>query len=329
MILQLLIAWLAAKINRHQDHVITYLREENRILQAKLKGRRMQFTDTERRRLAVLAHSIDRKHLKDVSTLATPDTLQRWYHRLVVQTQSRKPLGKSLGRPRVAVEIEQLVLRMATENPRWGYRRIQGALSNLGYHINNTTVRHILRRHHIDPAPMRGKAGVSWAQFIKLHRDVLEASGVFATSWSRVRRPWTEMTRIGCSLSAQGRQCFGLVFYKTLHVLTRVAQRWYTLWSRYLPPVDARYHLIYGRRRVSEGSFQAVTPRGKACLVEQDRSPPGARQLLIRPDGDFNCRRGAADSRFVTVSNTEHEHRQRCDHRPLTTAEDSVYPVAA
>ena len=198
----------------------------------------------------MLAHPIDRKHLKDVSTLATPDTLQRWYCRLVVQTQSRKPHGKSLGRPRVAVEIEQLVLRMATENPRWGYRRIQGALSNLGHHINNTTVRHILRCHHIDPAPMRGKAGVSWAQFIKLHRDVLEASGVFATSWSRVRRPWTEMTRIGCSLSAQGRQCFGLVFYKTLHVLTRVAQRWYTLWSRFAPRAVDNFTLVWRQFRL-------------------------------------------------------------------------------
>ena len=329
MILHLLIAWLAASINRYQDHVITYLREENRILKAKLKDRRIQFTDTERRCLAVLAHPIDRKHLKDVATIATPHTLQRWYRRLVVQTQSRKPLGKSLGRPRVAMEIEQLVLRMATENRRWGYRRIQGALSNLGYHINNTTVRNILRRHHIDPAPIRGKAGMSWAQFIELHLDVLEASGVFATSWSRVRRPWTEMTRIGCSLSAQGHKCLGLVFYNTLTVLTRVAQQWQTLWSRGLPPVDARYHLIFGRRRVSEGSFQAVTPRAKACLVEQDCSPPGARRVLIRPDSDLHCGRGATDARCVTKPNKEGERGQQCDHRHLTTAEDGAYPIAA
>jgi hypothetical protein len=142
------------------------------------------------------------------------------------------------------MKIEQLVVRMATENPRWGYRRIQGALSNLGYHINNTTVRNILRRHHIDPAPIRGKAGMSWAQFVKLHLDVLEALGFFATPWSRVRCSWTEMTRIGCNLSAQGRQLLGLVFYKTLSVLTRVAQQWHTLWSRCLLPCDAQYHLI-------------------------------------------------------------------------------------
>ena len=77
MILQLLIAWLAVRISRYQDHVMTYLLEENRILKAKLKGKRIQLTDTERRRLAVLAHPIDRKQLKDISTIATPDTLQR------------------------------------------------------------------------------------------------------------------------------------------------------------------------------------------------------------------------------------------------------------
>jgi hypothetical protein len=71
MILQLLVAWLAVRISRHQDHVIAYLFEENRILKAKLKGKRLQLTDTERRRLAELAHPIDRKRLKDVSTIAT------------------------------------------------------------------------------------------------------------------------------------------------------------------------------------------------------------------------------------------------------------------
>jgi putative transposase len=206
MILQLLMAWLAVRISRHQDHVIAYLLEENRILKAKLKGEQIQLTDAERRRLAVLAHPIDRKRLKDVSTIVTPDTLQRWYRRLVVQTPSRKPLGKSLGRPRVAMEIEQLVVRMATENPRWGYRRIQGAVSNLGYHINKTTVRNILRRHHIDPAPIRGKAGMSWTQFVKLHLEVLEASGSFAATWSRIKCAWTDMTWIGSNLSIQGRQ---------------------------------------------------------------------------------------------------------------------------
>jgi hypothetical protein len=83
MILQILITMVAGWINRHQQHVITYLKEENRVLTAKLPSGRLRLTDTERRRLAKLAHPLNRKQLKDTATIATPDTLMRWYKRLV------------------------------------------------------------------------------------------------------------------------------------------------------------------------------------------------------------------------------------------------------
>jgi putative transposase len=83
------------------------------------------------------------------------------------------------GRPRVDEEIEQLVVRMAEENPTWGYRRIQGALANLGHSIDKITVRNILCRHHIDPAPKRRQAGMSWSQFLKMHWEVLAAMDFF------------------------------------------------------------------------------------------------------------------------------------------------------
>jgi putative transposase len=223
MIFQFLIAWLAVRINRHQDHVITYLLEENRILKAKLKGKRIQLTDTERRRLAVLAHPIDRKYLKDISTIATPDTLQRWYRRLVMQEPNGTSQSKPLGRPRVAAEIEQLVVRMTYENPRWGYRRIQGALSNLGYDIDKTTVRNILRRNHIDPAPIRGKARINWSQFIKLHWEVLDLSGFFKVQLRAVAYLWTVFAQLGGNLSARGVPLLGLIQHNTLSVATSVA----------------------------------------------------------------------------------------------------------
>jgi hypothetical protein len=68
---------------------------------------------------------------------------------------------------------------MAEENATWGYRRIQGALANLGYSIDALTVRNILRRHHLDPAPRQCQAGMSWAQFLKLHWQVLAAMDFF------------------------------------------------------------------------------------------------------------------------------------------------------
>src|SRR5215475_7658590 len=77
MILHVLIAMIAGWINRHQQHVITYLKEENRVLTSKLPHGRLRLTDTERRRLAAMAYPLGRKQLKDAATIATPDTLVR------------------------------------------------------------------------------------------------------------------------------------------------------------------------------------------------------------------------------------------------------------
>src|SRR5215475_7295318 len=157
MILHVLIAMVAGWLQRHQQHVITYLQEENRILKAQRGGRRLSLTDTERRRLAALAHPLGRKRLKDAATLVTPETLLRWYKRLIAQKFDGSTQRRQVGRPRVAEEVEQLVMRMAEENPTWGYRRIQGALANLGHPIDKLTVRNMLRRHPMDPAPQRRK----------------------------------------------------------------------------------------------------------------------------------------------------------------------------
>ena len=141
MILHVLIAMVAGWIQRHQHQVITYLHEENRVLKAQLGGRRLRLTDTERRRLAALAHPLGRTRLQKVATLVTPETLLRWYQRFIAQKFDGSKQRRPLGRPRVPEEVEQLVVRMAAENPTWGYRRIQGALANLGHHIDALTVR--------------------------------------------------------------------------------------------------------------------------------------------------------------------------------------------
>ena len=116
MILQILIAVMAGWINRHQQRVITYLKAENQVLKAKLPKQRLRLTDTERRRLAALAHPLGRKQLKDTATIATPDTLMCWYQRLIANKFDGSRRRKAQGRPRVDEEIEQHAIRMATEN---------------------------------------------------------------------------------------------------------------------------------------------------------------------------------------------------------------------
>jgi hypothetical protein len=342
MILQLLIAWLATKIHHHQEQVIRYLREENRILKAKLKGKRIQLTDTERRRLAVLAHPIARKQLTDVSTIATPDTLRRWYRRLVVQSPSPTPRGKLLGRPRVATEIEQLVIRMATENPRWGYRRIQGALANLGYRIDNTTVRNILRRNYIDPAPIRGRASMSWSQFITLHWDVLEASGFFVDLRSAVSNMWTVALTRNRSLYCQIVHLARGMRHSAMSVLPCVTRQDHDRWAGLLAVCAPPAASVCGRPEwVSAdvlpppclGLLQPVDHPLQARQLQQEPSPPGARQL----DRALHCShptygRGAFTHRLPavpTVSMVERKSNRVVDHKQRTTASNSWYAVAA
>lgn len=183
--LQYIIATLALWLNRQQQAAIDYLKEENRLLKEKLGNRKLHFTDAERRRLAVRARALGRKLLSELDTLVTPDTLLRWHRELVARkwnhVHKRKP-----GRPRTQDELVELILRMAAENPTWGYTRLLGALRNLGYKIGRGTIASILAKHGIDPAPLRGKR-TAWSTFLKAHWKILVASDFFTVEVWRLR----------------------------------------------------------------------------------------------------------------------------------------------
>jgi putative transposase len=120
--LQVLLVTLAGWINRHQQHVIEYLVEENRVLKGQLNGRRLRLTDEQRRRLAAKGRRLGRRLLRQVATLVTPDTILRWQRQLIARKWTFTP--KRPGRPGVMKEISTLIVRMATENSAWGYTRI-------------------------------------------------------------------------------------------------------------------------------------------------------------------------------------------------------------
>lgn len=106
-------------MTRDQRAVTEYLLAENAVIRQQLRGRRIRYTDVQRRRLAIAAKTLGRKALAKIDTLVTPDTLLRWYRRLV----ARKYDGNSLrghARPCRAPDIIELVLRMARENSSWG-----------------------------------------------------------------------------------------------------------------------------------------------------------------------------------------------------------------
>ena len=174
---QLIIIALAGWLNRHQRVVIDYLMEENRVLKEQFEGKRLRFTDEQRIRLAVKAKVLGRRALDELETLVIPDTLLAWHRKLIAKKWTYGRKGP--GRPRVAQGITDLVLRMARENASWGYDQIQGALANLGHIIAPNTVKNILKRHGIEPAPEREKRS-SWRTFLKAHWDVMVATDFFA-----------------------------------------------------------------------------------------------------------------------------------------------------
>src|SRR5436190_12267870 len=112
MVLGVLTGWR----ERREREAIAYLIEENRLLRCQLGTRRLRLTDDDRRRLAARAYRVGRAALREIATIATPDTLLRCHRRLLARkwTYARRP-----GRRNVLVEIRRLVVRMAEENPTW------------------------------------------------------------------------------------------------------------------------------------------------------------------------------------------------------------------
>src|SRR5216683_7107258 len=99
---------------------------------------------------------------------ARPDTILGWYRKLVACKFDGSKARRGPGRPRIKREVEQLIIRMASESRDWGYDRIAGALVKLGYEISDQTVGNVLRRHGLPPAPER-KRTTTWAAFIRTH----------------------------------------------------------------------------------------------------------------------------------------------------------------
>jgi putative transposase len=108
-----------------------------------------------------------------------PETLLRWHRELVRHKWAAFGRRRRPGRPPLPPACRDLVLRLAQENPRWGYQRLCGELFKLGHRVSATTVRSLLRRHGIPPAPQR--AGLSWRAFLRAH-----AAGVLACDFFTV-----------------------------------------------------------------------------------------------------------------------------------------------
>ncbi len=158
-----------------KDAELLVLRHQNAVLRRQIG--RVRYQPGDRLWLAALSRLIPRRRWAEVFAV-TPATLLAWHWRLIARkwdyTSRRRP-----GRPSTAAAIRKLVIRMATENPAWGHRRVQGELVRLGHRIAASAVRQILHDAGIDPAPRR--TGPAWKQFL-----TAQARGILAAGFVHV-----------------------------------------------------------------------------------------------------------------------------------------------
>ena len=113
-----------------------------------------------------------------------PKTILSWHRRLVARKFDGSRRRPTTGRPSTNALIEELIIRMAQENRTWGYRRIFGALNNLGHEVSHQIVGNVLQRHGLFPAPERERKS-SWREFIRTHTEVVAAVDFFkAVVWT-------------------------------------------------------------------------------------------------------------------------------------------------
>jgi transposase len=170
---------LVAKIQRLFSRNLAlendFLRQENRILRSKL-GSRVPLTEADRRVLVEYGLRI-RDRLREVISIAKPETLLAWHRRQKQKKWTFDHQAKTPGRPRKSEETEALVVRLAEQNGGWGYKRLCGELKKLGHRACSSYVREVLRRHGLPPAPNR--KGLSWKRFLQSHLDVTWAADFF------------------------------------------------------------------------------------------------------------------------------------------------------
>jgi transposase len=168
---------MVARGDAAKDLEILVLRHQLAVLRRQTLRPKLEPTD--RALLAAISRVLPRSRWS--CFLVKPETLLRWHRRLVAGVWTYP--HDQTGRPPLDREVLQLIIRLARENPRWGYQRIKGELQHLGIRVSATTIRTMLRRHGLDPAPRR--AATNWRAFLRQ-----QAAGIVACDFFTVDTVW-------------------------------------------------------------------------------------------------------------------------------------------
>jgi putative transposase len=181
-VFRLLLDVIVSRKHRDRDLEILVLRHQLNVLQRTAGRPHLQAGDWFV--LAALAQRLPRSAWR--SFLVSPDTVVRWHQSLIRRKWAAFGRRGRLGRPPVPIETRNLILRMAAENPTWGYLRIKGELSKLGCRVSAATVRRVLRHRRVPPAPRRD--GMRWGDFLRAHSGAVLACDFFTVDTVLLRR---------------------------------------------------------------------------------------------------------------------------------------------
>jgi putative transposase len=175
-----LVGCIAYCIDKELYKAIDYLREQVRVLieQQEKQNKRIILTNSQRMRVAAKAKRLSRRMLEQCTVLFTPDTVMRWYNKLISEKYDGSSNRGKVGRPPITPEIVNLVIKFKKENPRWGFQKITDQINYLGHEISKTSAKNILIENGYDPEPDLTVRS-TWHEFLKSHWDVMTACDFF------------------------------------------------------------------------------------------------------------------------------------------------------
>jgi hypothetical protein len=267
-LLRTLVGLVAPRRTREHDRIeLMVLRHELSILRRQVS--RPELTRRDRMFLTAVARLLERKRW--ASFFVTPQTLLRWHRELVARRWTLKS-RRRVGRPPLPEATKALVIRMARENPRWGYFRIKGELRMLGVRVGATTIRAILLRSGLGPAPRR--TGPSWPEFLRA-----QAGGIVALDFLTVQTFWLRTLYVLFFVHLETR--------RLLHVAVTAHPNgeWVTQQARNVavldPGLEIRF-VVHDRDSKFTASFDHVFRAAGAEVIETPLRAPKANACAER-----------------------------------------------
>jgi transposase len=285
------LAALLARSERSKELEILALRHELAVLRR--RHRRAQLKPADRALLAALSQVLPRTSWPIFSV--TPATLLRWHRRLVARRWTYARRG--CGRPRLDRDLQELIVRLARENPRWGHRRIAGELGELGISVSATSVRTTLARHGLPPAPER--AGPSWRAFLRQ-----QAATTLACDFFTVETAWLKRLYVLFFITVGTRRV------EFVACTTNPDGRWVTQQARnLLMEIDGREQrhrfLIHDRDKKFSADFDELFRSERIRVI---RTPIQAPNANAHAERWVRTVRHECLDRILTFSRTQLEH---------------------